>query len=179
QVSSALSHLVRTGYIERFDVPGERARGTRLSDPARTENDLVIDEAALREKERRDRSKLDAMVKFSYDTGVCRQQWILEYFGESDSTPCGTCDICCESDHSDRRPPGDEEHLRVRKALSGIARTCARTPSGDWEGRFGKGKIVQMLTGAKVQELKAARLDQLSTFGILKGEGSAYVSALI
>ncbi len=32
QVSSAISHLVRSGHLERYDVPGERARGTRLAD---------------------------------------------------------------------------------------------------------------------------------------------------
>jgi len=179
QVSSALSHLVRTGYIERFDVPGERARGTRLSDPNLKDTDLVIDKTALQEKERRDRAKLDAMIKFCYDKEVCRQQWILEYFGESESTPCGTCDTCAEDRYSDNRLPTDEEYVIVQKALSGIARTCARTPVGDWEGRFGKGKIVQMLTGAKSQEMTTARLDELSTFGILKDQGSAYVFALI
>ena len=29
-VGSALSHLGRAGYIERFDIPGKRIRGTRL-----------------------------------------------------------------------------------------------------------------------------------------------------
>ncbi len=179
QVSSALSHLVRTGYIERFDVPGERARGTRLCDPALKDSDLVINQEALNEKERRDRAKLDAMIKFCYDGTTCRQQWILEYFGESDSTPCGTCDTCAGDRYTENRLATAEEYLIVQKALSGIARTCARTPVGEWEGRFGKGKIVQMLTGAKSPELAGSRLEELSTFGILKDEGSAYVFALI
>lgn len=179
QVSSALSHLVRSGYIERFDVPGERARGTRLRDPAIKDTDVVIDQAALTEKNRRDRSKLDAMVKFCYDQETCRQRWILEYFGETESTPCGTCDICTEDGHRDTRLPTGEEYLIVQKALSGIARTCARTPVGEWEGKFGKGKIVQMLVGTKSAEISASRLDQLSTFGILKAEGSTYVFSLL
>jgi ATP-dependent DNA helicase RecQ len=179
QVSSAISHLVRGRLLERYDVPGERARGTRLVDPSLGPDELPIDEAALLEKERRDQAKLDAMVKFCYDGQTCRQQWILEYFGESDSAPCGTCDHCADERWGDRRGPSEEEFLIVQKALSGIARTCAKSPSGDWEGRFGKGKIVQMLTGAKSAELSAARLDELSTYGILREEGSAYVFALL
>lgn len=179
QVSSAISHLVRNGQIERFDVPGERARGTRLVDPAMTADDLPIAEEALVEKERRDRAKLEAMIQFCYDHQSCRQQWILGYFGETESAPCGTCDFCAEDRWRDHRGPSDEEFVIVQKALSGIARTCARTPVGEWEGRFGKGKIVQMLTGAKSAELSASRLDTLSTYGILKGEGSAYVFALL
>lgn len=179
QVSSALSHLARNGHIERFDVPGERARGTRLVDPAVKETDLKINQAALDEKERRDRAKLDAVIKLCYDRDTCRQQWILAYFGEDDSTPCGTCDVCAEDGNSECRPADADEFVIVQKALSGIARTCIRNPAGDWEGRFGKGKIVHMLTGSKSQEVSASRLDQLSTFGILKKEGSAYVFALI
>ncbi len=179
QVSSAISHLVRSGHLARYDVPGERARGTRLVDPSIGPDDLAIDEAALLEKERRDRAKLEAMVKFCYDSRTCRQQWILEYFGESDSSPCGTCDHCADEGWSDQRGPDEEEFVIVRKILSGVARTCSKTPAGDWEGRFGKGKIVSMLTGAKSADLSASRLDGLSTFGILREEGSAYVFALL
>jgi ATP-dependent DNA helicase RecQ len=179
QVSSAISHLVRSGHLERYDVPGERARGTRLVDPSIRAEDLPIDEAALLEKERRDRAKLEAMIKFCYDGQTCRQRWILEYFGESDSKPCGSCDHCADDAFRDERGPDDAEFLIVQKALSGIARTCGRTPVGDWEPRFGKGKIVAMLTGSRSADLAASRLDQLSTFGILKSLGSTYVFSLL
>ena len=179
QVGSALSNLVRAGYLERFDIAGERARGTRLKNPEIKDSDLQLDHEALAEKERRDRAKLDAMVKFCYDSSTCRQQWILEYFGESNSRPCGSCDICNESTSRTGREPDDEEFDIVRKALSGIARTCGKSGAGEWEPRFGKGKIVQMLVGSRSKDLAAGRLDQLSTFGLLKVEGSAYVHALL
>jgi ATP-dependent DNA helicase RecQ len=179
QVSSAISILVRQNYLERFDVPGERKRGTRLSRPELTEKDIELDFDALNEKQRRDSSKLESVIKFCYDHSTCRQEWILEYFGEPDASPCGCCDVCDDSSDSNRRAPTDDEFTLVQKALSGVARTCGRTRSGDWEGRFGKGKIVQMLTGSKSQELAAARLDKLSTHGILKEHGSSYVFALL
>jgi ATP-dependent DNA helicase RecQ len=58
-VGNALSLLARTGYVQRFDVPGQRMRGTRLLQQGQT---LQLDEAAMEEKERRDRQKLDAMI---------------------------------------------------------------------------------------------------------------------
>src|SRR5690606_38753796 len=125
QVGSALSHLVRSGYLERFDVQGERARGTRLRDPAIGPGDLELDLAALAEKDRRDRSKLEAMIKFCYDREICRQAWILDYFGESEAQPCGSCDVCGEEMFdANTREPTDEEFVIVQKALSGVARTC-------------------------------------------------------
>lgn len=179
QVSSALSHLVRAGYLERYDVAGERARGTRLRNPECEASDLKIDDAALEEKHRRDRAKLDGVIKFCYDHQTCRQQWILEYFGEANSTPCGSCDCCGDSTSRVGREPDDEEFDIVRKALSGVARTCGKTGHGEWEPRIGKGKIVQMLTGSKSEDLAAARLTELSTYGLLRKEGSAYVFALL
>lgn len=179
QISSALSTLVRSGYLERFDVPGERARGTRLRNPSVTADDLELDSEGLAEKERRDRSKLEAMVKFCYDMDTCRQVWILDYFGEKDATPCGACDCCEDGAPANLREPNEEESVIVRKALSGVARTCERTRSGEWEGRFGKTKIVQMLTGSHSVDMETARLDQLTTYGILREEGTAYVTNLL
>jgi ATP-dependent DNA helicase RecQ len=174
-VGSALATLARARYIERFDIPGKRRRGTRLKRPDVFPEALEIDEEALEEKERRDREKLKAMVEMCY-ARACRQQWILEYFGETDAGTCGTCDVC-RDDGGDEREPTDDEHLVVRKALSGVARMSRRTPAG-WEGRFGRGKIVLMLTGSRSQEVVAAGLDRLSTYGILKDQGSGYVNAL-
>src|SRR5690606_7204630 len=54
-VGSALSVLARSGFIERFDVPGRRMRGTRLLKPDVLTRQLTLDEAAIEEKDRRDR----------------------------------------------------------------------------------------------------------------------------
>ena len=48
-----------------------------------------------------------------------------------------------------------------------------------WEGKFGRGKILQMLTGSKSQEILKSNLDQLTTYGILKDAGTATVNELL
>ncbi|MCU0795307.1 MAG: ATP-dependent DNA helicase [Akkermansiaceae bacterium] len=174
-VSSALAVLARAGYIERFDIPGKRLRGTRLKRPDIRAEALELDEEAIEEKERRDREKLKAMVEMCY-ARVCRQQWILEYFGEEDAEPCGCCDIC-QQGGGEERTPREEEHLLVRKALAGVARMSRKTASG-WEGKYGRGKIVLMLLGSRSQEIVAAGLDRLSTYGLLADQGSGYVNGL-
>ena len=174
-VSSGMAALARAGHVERFDIPGKRMRGTRLRRPDVHAEALEIDEAALEEKERRDREKLKAMVELCYARS-CRQQWILEYFGEDEADTCGTCDICRDSGGQEREPT-EEEHTLVRKALSGVARMSRRGPGG-YEGRYGRGKIVMMLTGSRSQEVAAAGLDQLSTYGLLREQGAGYVNSL-
>lgn len=171
-VGSALSHLGRAGYLERFDIPGKRIRGTRLLQPQVLTRDLQFDTNALREKERRDRSKLKAMVDLCYDEQRCRQEQILAYFGETESQPCGTCDVCRRSGVQVAREGNAAEVTMLRQALSGIARMSTRRADGVWEGRYGKGRIIQMLVGSKSKEIVDAGLDQLTTYGLLKHLGT-------
>ncbi len=175
-VSSALSVLARGGFVERFDLPGQRRRGTRLKRLDVQPGQLGINRDALEEKESRDREKLRAIVALCYGA-VCRQQAILNYFGESEPGECGACDVCRSDYGTDRREPTESEGLVVRKALSGVARMSRRTGKG-WEGIFGRGRIVQMLTGSKSQEILRVRLHELSTYGILKEKGTAYLNEL-
>ncbi len=176
-VGSALSVLARSGYLERFDVPKRRMRGTRLLKPDVSARQITLDELAIEEKDRRDREKLKAMVEMCYSR-VCRQQWILRYFGEANAGVCGCCDVCRESGAGEMRAPSDDEAVIVRKALSGVARMSRRTRNG-WEARFGRGRIVQMLAGSKSQEIVAVRLDQLTTYGILRDKGTGYLNSLM
>jgi ATP-dependent DNA helicase RecQ len=176
-VSSAIATLSRQGYIERFDVPGQRRRGTRLKRPGVPARDLEIDRTALEEKERRDKAKLQTMVQMCYGAG-CRQQTILEYFGEQDADVCGSCDVCRSDYGTEMRETNEDEDLIVRKVLSGVARMSWKR-GGEWVGRFGRGKIVMMLTGSKSQEILKARLHELSTYGLLRGEGTAFLNELM
>lgn len=175
-VSTSISVLTRHGAIDRFDLPGQRVRGTRIKHLEWSSADLKLDREALAEKERRDRAKLQAMVNFAYSRG-CRQGWILDYFGEETEALCGTCDQCEAVDSGDRRGPAPEENVIVRKALSGVARMSNRR-GGNWEPRFGRVKIIQMLLGSRAREILEAGLDKLSTYGLLRDEGNAYLNAL-
>lgn len=173
---SALHILDREHYIDRFDIPGRRVRGTRLLKPELRGAQIKLDRARLEEKARRDRAKLKTMIDFAY-AHVCRQQAILRYFGEIDAGVCGNCDVCLKTAQP-ARPPTEAEALIVRKALSGVARMSSRIESG-WQPRFGRGRIVQTLVGSRSREIIEARLDQLSTYGLLKTEGVAYLNQLL
>jgi ATP-dependent DNA helicase RecQ len=175
-IGSSLHVLDREGYIDRFDIPGRRVRGTRLLQPDVRGHQLKLDVGKLREKERRDRAKLKMMIDFAYRR-ECRQQAILRYFGETDPAPCGNCDVCLEA-AGPARPPTEEETLIVRKALSGVARMSTRI-DGEWQPRFGRGRIVQTLVGSRSREIIQAQLDRLSTYGLLKEEGVGYLNQLL
>ena len=38
--------------------------------------------------------KIQKMIDYVQEEDTCRSSYLLEYFGQTDSAPCGTCDIC-------------------------------------------------------------------------------------
>lgn len=175
-VGSALGVMVRNKLIERFEIAGTRSKGTRLLQPNILASQIPINRQALEEKNQRDREKLNSMIEMCYSR-QCRQQWIMDYFGEENPAPCGSCDVCQSKFGGDLRKGTESEVLMLRKALSGVARMSHKI-AGKWEGKFGRGKIVQMLMGSQSQEILKSRLDRLTTYGILKEAGTATVNEL-
>jgi ATP-dependent DNA helicase RecQ len=177
-VQTSLSILMRNQVIDRFDIPGERLRGTRLLHPDLAAHQLNIDTVALAQKSQRDHAKLNAVVKFAYSRG-CHQRWVLDYFGDPAAKDCGECNGCVNNPIGDyREPASDEEKKLVLKALSGVARMSRKTFDGNYAPRFGKRRVIQMLLGDKEASNDWFDATELSTFGILKPEGKTYVNAL-
>lgn len=175
-VHSALMVLDRAGVIERYDIPGKRIRGTRLLQKDLKPFRLPIDHASLQEKEKRDRAKLKAMIEYAY-ARECRQRVLLRYFGDTANQGCGVCDRCQSTRGKRLRDPNDTELLLVRKALSGVARMCSRTPEG-FAPRYGRNRIIQVLTGSQAREVLDARLATLSTYGLLKQNSADFLHEL-
>ena len=176
-VGTVLSVLARAGAIERFDIAGSRIRGTRILKPETAGAALDLDWDALDEKRRRDENKLNSVIKLCYARG-CRQQAVLRYFGEGDPAPCGKCDNCRDAPNRDRRAPDPEELVIVRKALSGVARLSEKLGPDEWRPRYGRGRVIESLVGANTEAIRAAGIDRLSTYGLLRDEGKDYVTAL-
>ncbi len=102
----------------------------------------------------REYGKLQTMQQYA-NTGDCLQQFILRYFGQTGTEACGRCSNCL-----DEREYTDVT-VDAQKVLSCVVRMHAR---------FGKGIIAQVLAGAKNERVLSNRLDQLSTYGIMKGQ---------
>ncbi|MEM0966744.1 MAG: ATP-dependent DNA helicase RecQ [Verrucomicrobiota bacterium] len=178
-VSTSIGILARTGWIERFDVSGRRLRGTRILQPKKEGSEIPLDENALREKRRRDMLKLESVIRFCEDQSTCRQEWILNYFGEESLLPCGKCDYCTSREDPDLRAPSAEEQLVARQILSAVARMSFRTGPRSWAPRFGKAKILDCLLGIESEGPTASFISGLSTFGILTDEPKKRIQTII
>jgi ATP-dependent DNA helicase RecQ len=145
--------------IGRGGRDGRRADATLLWNyvDVRTREFFIeqMEESENRERRRELESrKLARMIAYA-DSSGCYRATILRYFGERDAAAdCGFCGNCLR-----RRELSAEDLLRLRKILSGVAR------SGE---RWGKRKVVAMLRGDL--EGLPEPLTRLSTTGILAGE---------
>ncbi|MEM9290879.1 MAG: ATP-dependent DNA helicase RecQ [Acidobacteriota bacterium] len=137
---------------------------TKGAPPGR--GDLPLDLHQLREKERRDRQRLDAMVSYA-TMDFCRGISVYRYFatgaisaslGEAAEEGCGSCDVCLGWHQARTRDLTEEEHQQARIALSGVARLDAR---------FGVERIAQMLTGSRAKPILRFGLHRLPTYGKL------------
>ena len=55
---------------------------------------LTMDPAALRDREQRAITRLEAMLGYMRSTDRCRMAMLLSYFDEPDPADCGQCDVC-------------------------------------------------------------------------------------
>ena len=39
-------------------------------------------------------SRADAIIEYATQVQECRSRWLLRYFGQEESAPCGCCDVC-------------------------------------------------------------------------------------
>jgi ATP-dependent DNA helicase RecQ len=95
--------------------------------------------------------KLDQMVQFC-ETKRCRRKYLLNYFGETASDNCGSCDVCLSS-----RTLVDAT-LISQKFLSAVARM---------NERFGAGYIIDVLRGSQSEKIRAEH-KKLTVYGIGK-----------
>ena len=65
--------------------------------------------------------RMEKMVDYISEDDICRSRYLLEYFGQTESSDCGTCDICRAGKS---RTPGSEDHAAlmasfIRDEMSG------------------------------------------------------------
>jgi ATP-dependent DNA helicase RecQ len=197
-VQSALYILERAGHIQRTAPAlnrggrgAQQGRSILMLDSAPVAQ-LRIDPKDISRRGELERRKLRAIIDFCY-SDYCYRAHILNYFGDRHhARQCGTCGNCQPkasvpvvyepepernvSTPGDRSPRAlsDDELLRVRKILA-----CAKRMNG----RFGKKMLVSTLRGSVAKQVLTAKLNELSTYGLLKDmagdEVEAYIDALV
>lgn len=127
------------------------------------EDNPQADPAVIAKRKEHARQKLDLIIQYA-SSQRCRRKMILDYFGDEAEVSDCACDVC----RNGREPSAaaapvavvpDETVTLVRQILSAIAR-CKK--------QFGVGAVAEMLAGTQNDRTQRWRLDELSTFGLLK-----------
>lgn len=60
---------------------------------------IFLPPEVYRERKENARRKLDAVIGYATEHSLCRSRYLLQYFGEEKSQPCGFCDVCLHRRH--------------------------------------------------------------------------------
>ncbi len=143
------NYYQETGRAGRDGAPAEAYLLYGLGD-VMTLKQMIDGGEAGEERKRLERRKLDALLSYA-EMVSCRRQFLLSYFGELGTPPCGNCDNCLNP------PQAWDATEASRKALSCVWRTGQR---------YGVMHLIDVLIGAHTE--KTARHGSLSVFGIGK-----------
>lgn len=107
--------------------------------------------------------KLQQMIGYCH-TESCLQQYILNYFGETDAEVCERCGNCTD----------DRKSINITREAQ-MAFSCIKR----MKERFGKTIIAKVLIGSRDKKIKSFGFDRLPTFGIMKDHTQKQVMELI
>ncbi|WP_059172906.1 DNA helicase RecQ [Bacillus sp. FJAT-27445] len=111
--------------------------------------------------------KLQGMADYCH-TESCLQEYILRYFGETETDSCGRCGNCTDTRES------EDVTKEAQMVLSCIIRMGQR---------FGKALTAQVLTGSQNKKIAEFGFDKLSTYGIMESwtakDAASFIEFLI
>jgi ATP-dependent DNA helicase RecQ len=145
---SVEGYYQETGRAGRDGEPAEAWMVYGLADVVAQQRWIDTSEAS-EEQKRVEAIKLDAMLGYA-ESGTCRRQVLLDYFGES-SPACGNCDVCLDP------PTPWDGTVAAQKLMSAAIRTGQR---------FGAGHLIDIVRGQTTTKVLELGHDSLPTFGV-------------
>ncbi len=119
-VRQYLNKLVTLGVISYL--PQKRSPMVIFFEERLDEKSIYISKENYHTRKIRYTDRANAMLLYSLSSDKCRSRYLLEYFGETDSPPCGECDICRDKKED---PLDPAEFNRIRDEITGILNTEA------------------------------------------------------
>ena len=91
-VYNYLKHLRKSNVIDY--IPRSRTPFIYFNKERISIDRLKISKENYQERKKDYAERIEAVVHYATSSDTCRSQILLAYFGEEDSAPCGTCDVC-------------------------------------------------------------------------------------
>lgn len=146
----ALSHLKKAGVAD-FVMPTDSPRVTYLQ-PRLNEREVLFDSKQYLQLKEAYTKRLQTMVAYTQNNSQCRNQILLNYFGDNSITRCGICDFCLST-----KEQTVEEPVNMIEIVLNVIETQSVTPN----------QLVDKLIDHKAKDIKLA-MAQIITEGKVK-----------
>ena len=117
-------------------------------------------------RRRQSRERFQKIIDYCTGT-MCRRRRILNYFGQTFTPPCGSCDICRSDERAARRSVSD---AGADRAAPLILRTIAQH-----DGRLGRTLASEILVGSRRRIIVEQGLDRSASYNALRVSGKTRV----
>lgn len=126
-----------------------------------------LDPKQMEQIHKQDLVRLEAMVGYC-KTRACLRGYILEYFGQKHPDICGNCGSC----------KGNFEDVDITKEAQMIL-SCIKRIEDKLGYNVGVNLVGRTLRGSRDKRILELHLDELSTYGLLKGRTRSQIHAMI
>lgn len=115
QVYDILVYLSKRNIIDY--IPAKKTPLVSYLQPRQESKYIVIPRIVYELRQERFQQRIDAMNAYVENTLVCRARILLNYFGESEASDCGQCDVCLSKNKTKLTNPEFEKIEQVVKVL--------------------------------------------------------------
>ncbi|SNC66658.1 ATP-dependent DNA helicase RecQ [Hymenobacter gelipurpurascens] len=137
-VRKMLVFLHRSGIIQYQ--PKHESPQALFTTPRHDADKLPLDQKRLNQARELARCKTESVIQYAAESR-CRQQLLLEYFGELDAAACGICDFCLAEKKAKQQPA---PATGLREQLVSMVKAAPQTPR-EVVARFEPGQATAVL----------------------------------
>lgn len=123
KLQADLRYLDKVGIL--YYEPLKNKPQVTLLTPRYASKYLPINESTILERQKAQREKMEAMIRYAQNALRCRSQELLDYFGEKKVARCGICDICLERN---KLAISDHRFDELSERISSTLRTTSLHP---------------------------------------------------
>lgn len=157
---SAQDVMINRFFIEKKNIEDSNVGiGSSDSRNESTDRNLI----KIEELKARDEKRLQLMVNYCM-TQDCLREYILRYFGEEMSEPCGNCSNCLK----------EFERIDCTEEAKEII-SCVQ----EMRGRYGINVVAGTLAGANRAKLREYKVTDLASYGRLRNKEEAQIKNII